>query len=104
MSDPSTSDRRANKNARQVEYVPPDQKVIRTFAYNVCASLRADHPACADQEVVTGLTSFLEFIARTSARYLSKGHETYLLSDYVKPKKGKGGHHGEKETITTSAA
>ena len=98
------SHRKPDSNARQVEYVPPDQKVIRTFAYNVCASLRTDHPACADQEVVTGLTSFLEFIARTSARYLSNGHETYLLSDYVKPNKGKGGHHGKKETITTNAA
>lgn len=69
---------------RQVEYVPPDPKIIREYARAVCSELEAKKPDCADREIVDGLASFLNFIAQTTTKYLNSGHGAYLLNGYKK--------------------
>jgi hypothetical protein len=90
---------------RQVEYVPPDPAVIKEYAHAVCTELAQKNPAYANQEVVSGFASFLNFVAQTSAKYLNSGHQEYLLKGYKKPSPTrKGVSNGSEKTITQSAA
>lgn len=80
-----------NPNRRGVTYVPPDSFAIKAFAFQVCAERDLGNAHYTHQEVVTGLTSFLKFIARTSARYMNSGHQRFLLKGYKQPKQSQKG-------------
>jgi hypothetical protein len=95
----------ADRPKRQVEYVPPHPRAVREFAYDVCVELKDKDPAAADSEIVSDLAAFLNFIARTSARYLNKGHKQYLLEGYLKSEPtGTGVSNDKKKTITKRSA
>jgi len=95
----------AGRPKRQVEYVPPDPAVIKEYAYTVCTELAQKNPAYANQEVVSGFSSFLNFVAQTSAKYLNSDHQEYLLKGYERSNRvRKGVTNGSEKTITQSAA
>jgi hypothetical protein len=92
------------KPKRQVEFVPPDPMVIKEYAYTVCAELAQKNPVYSNLEVVSGLASFLNFIAQTSAKYLNSDHQEYLLKGYERSNRvRKGVANGKKTTIKSAA-
>jgi hypothetical protein len=77
------------KTAHNVTYVPPDSKMIKEYAAQVCAHLGQQNSNYPRQEVVTGFTSYLQFVAHLTAKYLNRGYEEFLLRGYKK-NRGKG--------------
>jgi hypothetical protein len=72
---------------RQVEYVPSDPSVIKEYVRSVCAEFGEQNPAYHNPEVVSGFASFLVFVSERLAKYMSNGHEEYLLKGYQKAQK-----------------
>lgn len=68
---------RQNDLKPTIEYVPPPQKSLRSYAKAVCEALarQRDDPTLASNEVISGLANFLEVITRIQAKHLSKGDE-----------------------------
>lgn len=91
---------KTNKRAR---YVPPDSAVIRDYAYQVCADLKSNHNGNSRQEIITGLSAFLEFIAQTSVKYLNGDHRDYLMRGYTQ-KSYQGAHNVKEKNTSTNAA
>jgi hypothetical protein len=65
-------------------YVPPDTAVIKEFAYLVCTHLEEKNTHPTRQEIASGLAGFVNFVAQASAKYLNKGHKSYLLEGFTK--------------------
>jgi hypothetical protein len=71
---------------RRVEYIPPNPTAIKEYACAVCADLGKQDAAFHQPEVMSGFATFLTFVADRLAKYLSDGHEDFLLETYRKRK------------------
>lgn len=61
------------KRRRPIEYLPPAQTDIDTFAVRVCEVLAEKHdPAIAEPDVVRGLAEFMRIAARIQAKHLNQ--------------------------------
>ena len=58
---------------RNVQYVVPEPKALRTYARSVCDDLaQVTDASLADRDVVNGLAEFMRIAGRIQARYLNQ--------------------------------
>ncbi len=70
--------------SRRVTYVPPDPRVIKEYAREVCAEFGQRDPAYQHPEVVSSFAAFLTVVSENMAKCLNEGHEELLLNRDLK--------------------
>jgi len=59
-------------DTKDVEYIPPPDKVIERFARDLCQQLGLNEPGANDSQINRGLADFLKFLGKLHARQLNQ--------------------------------
>lgn len=78
-------------------YIPPDDKVIKALAREVCTKLQPQGAtSVVDADLVDGLAQFLKTIAHLTAKSLSNGNMSWLGSGNLSQYSRKGEQYVRK--------